>query len=106
MPRSGNEPPRQPQRDLLRRPGERQHRFGPAISHATQPTTTLDRIGPPSHRLVNSVVVDLQGNRAGAREARLADRVAAVTLATAAPPFSPLSRAKDATPRTASLSKT
>jgi hypothetical protein len=47
---------------------------------------------------VNSVVADLQGNRAGAREARLADRVAAVTLATAAPPFSPWSRAADATP--------
>ena len=37
-----------------------------------------------------AVVVDLQGNRAGAREARLADRVAAATLATAAPPFSPM----------------
>ncbi len=55
---------------------------------------------------VNSVVADLQGNRAGAREARLADRVTAVTLATAAPPFSPWSRAADATRRTASLSKT
>ena len=55
---------------------------------------------------VNSVVADFQGNRAGAREARLADRVAAVTLATAAPPFSPWSRAADVTRRTASLSKT
>src|SRR6266545_5877605 len=52
---------------------------------------------------VNSAVADLQGNRAGAREARLADRVAAVTLATAAPPFSLWSRAEDATRRTASL---
>ena len=43
-------------------------------------------------------MADLQGNRAGVREARLADRVAAVTLATAAPPFSPWSRAADATP--------
>src|SRR6266511_6474069 len=55
---------------------------------------------------VNSAVADLQGNRAGAREARLADRVAAVTLATASPPFSLWSRAEDATRRTASLSKT
>jgi hypothetical protein len=38
----------------------------------------------------NSVVGRLQGNRARAREARLVDRVAAVTLATAAPPFSPM----------------
>src|SRR6266545_5514291 len=52
---------------------------------------------------VNSAVADLQGNRAGAREARLADRVAAVTLATAAPPFSLWSRAEDASRRTASL---
>jgi hypothetical protein len=43
-------------------------------------------------------VADLQGNLAGAREARLADRVAAVTLATAAPPFPLSSRAADATP--------
>jgi hypothetical protein len=43
----------------------------------------------PPVGFVNSVVVDLQGNRAGAREARLADRVTAVTLATAAPSFAP-----------------
>jgi hypothetical protein len=52
---------------------------------------------------VNSVVADLQGNRAGAGEARLADRVAAVKLAMAAPPILPWSRAADATRRAASL---
>ena len=54
---------------------------------------------------VNSAVADLQGNRAEAREARPEDRVAAVTLAMAAPPFSLWSRAEAATRRTASLSK-
>ena len=39
---------------------------------------------------VNSAVADLQGNRAGAREVRLADRVAAVMLATAGPDLVPM----------------
>jgi hypothetical protein len=37
---------RNAQRDLLRRNRARRHRFGPANSHTTDPTTTLDRTGP------------------------------------------------------------
>jgi hypothetical protein len=56
---------------------------------------SLHRPGPPrrrgdaTHRVgfVNSAVADLQGNRAGARVALVADRVAAVMLAMAAQPL-------------------